>query len=103
MSGNREYIDREAVLCVIKELFERSDPVGEEQLGILKIHRVVREHPASDVAPVVHEEWDETKYPFCNVCPRCGVVIDRTCIKSNSGKLNYCPNCGAVMKKGDGE
>lgn len=53
--------------------------------------------PAEDVVPVVHGEWNETKYPFCNVCPRCRMVIDRTCIKLNSGKLNLCPNCGAKM------
>lgn len=53
--------------------------------------------PAEDVVPVVHGEWNETKYPFCNVCPRCRMVIDRTCIKLNSGKLNFCPNCGAKM------
>ncbi len=55
--------------------------------------------PAEDVVPVVHGEWNETKYPFCNVCPRCGMVIDRTCIKLNSGKLNLCPNCGAKMDR----
>ena len=53
--------------------------------------------PAEDMVPVVHGEWNETKYPFCNVCPRCRMVIDRTCIKLNSGKLNLCPNCGAKM------
>ena len=54
----------------------------------------------ADVAPVVHGEWIEEKYPFCNVCPHCGVVIDRTCIKMQSGALNYCPNCGAKMDGG---
>lgn len=56
--------------------------------------------PAADVAPVVHGEWDEEKYPFCNVCTVCGLVIDRTCIKMNSGELNYCPGCGAKMDGG---
>lgn len=56
--------------------------------------------PAADVVEVVHGEWDESRYPFCNVCPQCGLVIDRTCIKMNSGKLNYCSNCGAKMDGG---
>ena len=56
--------------------------------------------PAADVVEVVHARWDEDKYPFCNVCPVCGLVIDRTCIKYNSGKLNFCPHCGARMGGG---
>ena len=43
-------------------------------------------------------EWDENSVPFCNVCPKCGLVIDRTAIKNNSGKLHFCPNCGNSMK-----
>ena len=57
------------------------------------------EAPAIDAAPVRRGEWDEDRYPFCNCCKECGAIVDRTCIKSNSGKLNFCPNCGADMRR----
>lgn len=53
---------------------------------------------AVDAEPVVHGQWDEERFAFCNVCSNCRLVIDRTSIKMHSGKFNYCPNCGAKMK-----
>ncbi len=47
-------------------------------------------------------EWNENIIGFCNVCMSCGVIVERTAIKNNSGKLNFCPNCGAKMKGGEG-
>jgi hypothetical protein len=92
----KEYIERGAALLAItgqpSELHYPSWYKGN-----------IMEVPAADVAPVVHGEWDESRYPFCNVCPRCGLVIDRTCIKMNSGKLNYCLNCDAKMDGGKHE
>ena len=60
--------------------------------------RHIAKMPAADVVEVRHGAWDENKYPFCNVCQDCRLIIDRTCIKRNSGKLNFCPNCGADMR-----
>lgn len=65
--------------------------------------RHIKTIPAADVVEVRHGEWNEEEYPFCNVCMNCGLVIDRTCIKYNSGKLNLCPNCGAKMDGGKHE
>lgn len=50
---NKEYIEREAVLAEIEEVFRETDPTGEEQIGLLNGHRIVRIHPSADVAPVV--------------------------------------------------
>lgn len=111
MNEKKEYIERGAA---VDELRRRTKMIGEliamqcdsDLLKkVLNIYynareeaaKLIEEIPAADVAPVVHGEWDESRYPFCNVCPRCGLVIDRTCIKMNSGKLNYCSNCGAKM------
>ena len=63
MNKNKEYIDREAVLTVLKVVFDETDPVGEEQFGILKAHRIVREAPAADVVEVVQ----------CKDCKRSGM------------------------------
>jgi hypothetical protein len=65
--------------------------------------RIIMTLPAAEVVEVVHARWDEDRYPFCNVCPVFGLVIDRMCIKYNSGKLNYRPNCGAKMDGGKHE
>lgn len=52
---------------------------------------------AADVVEVKHGKWEENKYAFCNVCPECGTIVDRSAIKWQSGELNYCPNCGVKM------
>lgn len=107
----KQYIERGAVLESISELtWYSKNKKGVLHIGAVNrkeayypagnIFDVLEKAPAADVAPVVHAEWDEDVYPFCNVCKECGVVIDRTCIKYNSGKLNYCTNCGAKMYRG---
>ena len=49
----KEYIEREALLTVVKAVFHGTDPNGEEQHDVLKLHQIVREAPASDVVEVV--------------------------------------------------
>ena len=100
--AEKQYIEREAVVRLLcKEALQEYNlqRYGEAR-GVVSAKESVNRFPAADVAPVVHAEWNEGEYPFCNVCMECGLVIDRTCIKNNSGKLNYCPNCGAKMDGG---
>lgn len=48
-----EYIEREALLKQIDDYFDRTDPSGEEQIGVLQCRRIAREHTAADVVEVV--------------------------------------------------
>lgn len=48
-----DLISREAALEKIGEAFRATDPKGEEQFGILKCSRMVREMPAVDAVEVV--------------------------------------------------
>ena len=59
---------------------------------------IVASQPASDVAPVVHGRWVESKYDqetgdYMEKCSRCG-VFSREYWKS------YCSECGALMDGG---
>lgn len=47
------YIEREATLELIQEAFHKTDVNGEEQIGVLTCHRIVREAPIADVVEVV--------------------------------------------------
>ena len=46
-----EYIEREALLVAIDEVFHATPVDGEEQLGVLMCRRVIREATAVDVMP----------------------------------------------------
>ena len=104
--AEKEYIERDAVIESLHRIeSELAYTEGKEEhlfaygtlTGVRKSIIYTKSVPAADVVEVVHARWDEDEYPFCNVCMKCGLVIDRTCIKYNSGKLNFCPHCGAKM------
>lgn len=73
-----EYIEREALLTVIREIFDRTDPNGEEQIGVLKCHRIVRESPTADVVP---REEAERKLAECENGYQGTLFLERCKIK----------------------
>ena len=99
-----EYIEREAVLFEMDDYFNGTNPDGDEQIGVLKMRRLVRTYPAADVAPVVHGRWIEKEEPYFDVIYDCSACGESFCfIEGNPSNnlYNYCPNCGARMD-GDG-
>lgn len=102
--AEKEYIEKGELLKTFREGYELPIAPGVATAYWTRVVQIkdaliefVEKTPPADVVEVVHAAWDEDEYPFCNVCMECGLVIDRTCIKRNSGKLNFCPNCGAMM------
>lgn len=92
-----EYIDRAKLIERIEYYMGHTG--GEAHYAYSVALKEIRNAPAEDVLPVVHGEWNENKWPFCNVCPICGLVIDRTGIKMQSGGMFFCANCGAKMSR----
>lgn len=48
-----EYIEREEALNLISDIFFATDPNGEEQCGVIKCSKAIRNAPAADVVEVV--------------------------------------------------
>ena len=97
-----EYIEREVVEKFIEKGLNNTDKSKAYGFDAIEILSEVHFMPAADVQEVRHGEWDDNIIGFCNVCMECGAIVERTAVKSHTGKLNYCPNCGARMD-GDGE
>ena len=100
-----EYIERNAAMEEIQKIFHETDANGEEQIGVMKCHRIIRTQPAVEVAPVVHGEWVDKQNPQWKAydirhCSMCGWNIPKSKLRNKDLHWNYCPNCGAKM---DGE
>ena len=94
----KEYIEREAVLDVVKRTS------GDYSTAWSEISHM----SAADVAPVRHGRWieDERTYPGPglknNLCSVCGEIAGSWKEGLEPGrKWAYCPNCGARMDKED--
>lgn len=87
-----EYINRKVLIKKIDDYFFKTDPNGQEQIGILKCRRIIRETPSTDVAPVKHGKWIHNDDWWEFICTNCRKGI------GNIQEYKYCPNCGADMR-----
>ncbi|MBQ8005517.1 MAG: hypothetical protein IJ303_04315 [Clostridia bacterium] len=101
------YIERAAVLELIQEAFHKTDVNGEEQMGVLKCHRIVREAPTADVVLIRHGKWIYhecvSTYDGCKSgysCSACNAFVDEDVFDTDEFHKAFCGNCGAKM---DGE
>ena len=97
---DKEYIEREAVNEIIKQL--SSEPLyqheGEDYYaGVCDVDGELAMLPAADVAEVRHGVWvHKNNEMYCSVCGD-EALMDEVYYESP-----YCPNCGAKMDgKGD--
>lgn len=106
------YIDREKLLELIDKALFESPEDGDEQIGILKCRRIIRECPEADVVgrKVYCEcrrkdsgeaHWLPTKDPDKKECSACGVI--HKIMQYPFGRADFCPNCGKKMIEGRGE
>lgn len=104
---DKEYIEREAVKEVIKQLSR--EPTyqhdGEDYyMGVCAVDGEIAMLPAADVAEVRHGEWiietpNNRKFITCSACRS---VIDCLYTNIDENEFDYCPYCDAKMD-GKGE
>jgi len=85
-----EYIEREALISIIRERNSRVPSWIEE---------CISDCSTIDVRPERHGGWDIDFY--CNRVCSCCSYTDSNAVKVSAS--NYCPNCGAKMDGEDGD
>ena len=97
-----EYIRRDDFIQHLEKCKKGAAVTNLVWAAIMAIERDVRDMPAADVAPVVHEKWLLDRWPSWphRECSRCKIMIPRT--KEVADQYwQYCPNCGARMDGGN--
>ena len=97
-----EYIRRDDFIQHLEKCKKGAAVTNLVWAAIMAIERDVRDMPAADVAPVVHEKWLLDRWPRWQhrECSRCKIMIPRT--KEVADQYwQYCPNCGAKMDGGN--
>lgn len=103
-----EHIDRAKLLERIDKALFESPEDGDEQIGILKCRRIIRECPEAEVAErkVCCEcrrkdsgeaHWLSTRDPDKKECSACGVI--HKIMQYPFGRADFCPNCGKKMSE----
>ena len=96
-----EYIRRDDFIQHLEKCKKGAAVTNLVWAAIMAIERDVRDMPAADVAPVVHEKWLLDRWPSWphRECSRCKIMIPRT-KEVPDPYWQYCPNCGARMDGG---
>ena len=96
-----EYIRRNDFIQYLEKCKKGAAVTNLVWAAIMAIERDVRDMPAADVAPVVHEKWLLDRWPSWphRECSRCKIMIPRT-KEVPDPYWQYCPNCGARMDGG---
>ena len=97
-----EYIRRDDFIQYLEKCKKGAAVTNLVWAAIMAIERDVRDMPAADVAPVVHEKWLLDRWPSWphRECSRCKIMIPRT--KEVADQYwQYWPNCGARMDGGN--
>ena len=97
-----EYIRRDDFIQHLEKCKKGAAVTNLVWAAIMAIERDVRDMPAADVAPVVHEKWLLDRWPRWphRECSRCKIMIPRT-KEVPDQYWQYCPNCGARMDGGN--
>ena len=97
-----EYIRRDDFIQYLEKCKKGAAVTNLVWAAIMAIERDVRDMPAADVAPVVHEKWllDRWQSWPHRECSRCKIMIPRT-KEVPDQYWQYCPNCGARMDGGN--
>ena len=95
------YIEREALLEELIRIFEKTDPEGAEQIGVLQCLRALRKAPVVDLVSAKRGWWlllDECSNAgvYCSNCHK-KVYREESWYANVKIKSKYCPNCGAKM------
>ena len=75
-----EYIRRDDFIQYLEKCKKGAAVTNLVWAAIMAIERDVRDMPAADVAPVVHEKWLLDRWPSWphRECSRCKIMIPRT-------------------------
>ena len=91
-----EYIEREAAIAALQEVFGDAKHEGVRLSVAVKMVLSSKSIPAADVAPVRHGRWVFVEQRFYH-----GGFVNlfrgSECKVATDTDSNYCPNCGAKM------
>ena len=98
-----EYIKREAAIKAIEKADYTLIANDADSCKADYLREIIESVPSSDVAPVVHGRWDESKEHFylMNGCKEWINFYCSECDAPNNSPTDYCPNCGAKMDGGE--